>query len=373
MFPTHTPKEFRFARHLPVFFLHVPPRFQPYFYLSHVLKRTLLLPPVLSQWQLEAASPTRAEVDTRPTAPTLFKGGCCIDVYGRGDAEAAWRMGRIMLRFRPIAPKPVVDSSGAASVAVVSSSAGRKTRRKGSGGCRGRKARKMETGRSSSSKEGPASSSSVTSSSPTIVTLSLIPETPERKDDMAAERRCAGSEKLLAAALAPAWMGRGRAGETAAATGVAWPVTAVGSWVTVECVTDTWREGEVPWRSDEAVQAALSADDSPGFVSDEWGRVTWTNDAYRRMVSGGSLEGRWTAEEEEQVRVGLVARGAIPAAAEACRAFTCRVRVHYSRRPWRGKAACSASSLAAPCDVWRLDGGGSAWRLDVKAALSLSL
>lgn len=306
------------------------------------------------------------------------RGGCCIDVYGRGDAEAAWRMDRIMLRFRPIAPKPVVDSSGAAAdaaaaAAAASSSAGRKTRRKGSGGCRGRKARKTETGRSSSSKVDPASSSSGTSSSSTIVTLSLIPETPERKDDMSAERRCAGSEKLLATALAPAWMGRGRAVETAAATGVSWPVTAVGSWVTVECVTDTWREGEVPWRSDEAVQAALSADDSPGFVSDEWGRVTWTNEAYRRMVSGGSLEGRWMAEVEEQVRVGLVARGAVPAAADACRAFTCRVKVHYSRRPWKGKAGCSASSLAAPCDVWRLDSGGSAWRLDVKAALSLSL
>ncbi|KAK7858074.1 hypothetical protein CFP56_014543 [Quercus suber] len=29
------------------------------------------------------------------------------------------------------------------------------------------------------------------------------------------------------------------------------------------------------------------------------------------------------------------------------------------------------SSITLPCDVWRMDGGGFAWRLDVKAALSL--
>ncbi|XP_074568817.1 uncharacterized protein LOC141825329 [Curcuma longa] len=298
------------------------------------------------------------------------RGGCCFDVYGGGDAAAAWRMGRIMLRFRPIAPKPVVDSSLAASAATAAApSAGRKTRRKGpgAGGPRGRKARKVETLRSSSSTDDPASSSPATSSPSTIVTLSLMPETPERKDDRAAERRCLGSEQPLTPASVPAWTDRRREGETA---GVAWPVTAVGSysWVTVECVADMWKEEEVSWRSDEAVWAALAADDCPAFVSDVWDRVTWTNEAYRRMVAGTPLEGRGT---EEEVWVGLMTRGAV--LAEASRAFTCRVRVHYSRRPGRGKGASCSSSLAAPCDVWRLDDGGSAWRLDLKAALSLSL
>lgn len=299
------------------------------------------------------------------------RAGCCIDLYGGGDAAAAWRMGRIMLRFRPIAPKPVVDSSGAASASeatAAASSVGRKTRRKGSGGPRGRKARKAETLRSSSSKNDAASSSPTTSSPSMIVTLSLMPETPERRDDRAAERRCLGSEQPLAAASVPAWMDRGREGETA---GIASPVTAVlgsYSWVTVECVEDMWREREIPWRSDEAVWAALAEDDCPGFVSDEWDRVTWANEAYRRMVAGVPPEGRGTKEE---VRVGLLTRGAVPG--EAPRAFTCRVRVHYSRRAGRGKGASCSSSLAAPCDVWRLDGGGSAWRLDLKSALSLSL
>ncbi|KAG6535476.1 uncharacterized protein LOC121996346 [Zingiber officinale] len=298
------------------------------------------------------------------------RGGCCIDVYGRGDAAAAWRMGRIMLRFRPIAPKPVVDSSWAASAATAAaSSVGRKTtRRKGSGGYRGRKTRKVETLRSSSSKDDPALSSPAARTSPsTIVTLPLMPEIPERKDDRASERRCLGSGQPLATASTPAWMDPVRADETA---GFAWPATAVGSysWVTVECVVDVWKEEEVSWRSDEAVWAALTADDCPGFVSDVWDRVTWTNEAYRRMVAGMPLEGRGA---EEDVWVGLMTKGAVPA--EASRPFTCRVRVHYSRRPGRGKGASCSSSLAAPCDVWRLADGGSAWRLDLKAALSLSL
>ncbi|WOL14352.1 hypothetical protein Cni_G23132 [Canna indica] len=317
------------------------------------------------------------------------RGGCCIAMYGGGgDAEAAWRMGRIMLRFRPIAPKPAVGSPAVAAAAEAATG-GRRPKRKGSrnpgGRGRGRKPRKVEASSSPSKDDGKTSTSSssssttTTTSSLTIVTLPLMPETPERKDDPAdTPRESPGSHSHHSPAhVVPAWMARAE-GEAPARAGVVVvaprPVRAVGSWVTVECVTDTWREGEVAWRSDEAVRAALEADECPGFVSDEWGRVTWTNEAYRRMVAGsGDASSEGGAEEEEDVRVGLVARGLVPAAA-ACRAFTCRVRVRYARRPAKRHGSLSAcASLAAPCDVWRLDDGGWGWRLDVKAALSLSL
>ncbi|URE10406.1 hypothetical protein MUK42_21637 [Musa troglodytarum] len=256
---------------------------------------------------------------------------------GGGDANVAWKVDRIMLKFRPIAPKPVVGSPTVVAAAPKEASAGaRRPKRKGAAisavAARGRKPRKDE-GKSFSST--------------TIVTLPLMPETPERKGDPAGAppKWCPTPP-----AVAPTWMGLGE------------PVRAVVSWVTVECVTDTWREGEVSWKNDEVARAALAADECPGFVSDEWGGVTLTNEAYRRMVLAGGVE----EEEEEEVRVGLVTRGLVPAAG-TCRAFSCRVRVRHAERP------TGPPSLAAPCDVWRLDGGGCAWRLDVKAALSLSL
>ncbi|CAL9086274.1 unnamed protein product [Musa acuminata var. zebrina] len=278
---------------------------------------------------------------------------------GGGDADVARKVGRAMIRFRPIAPKPAAGSPSAVAAAAEAAAAPRRPKRKGSAnpasGASGRKPRKAEAN--------PSPSSS------TIVTLSLIPETPERKGDReVAPKRSPSFPSPPSAVVVPR---------------VVPPVGAIGSWVTVECVTETdaWREGEVAWRSDEAVAAALAADECPGFVSDEWDRVTWINEAYRRMVVGtaqrcSSLEGGGAAEKEEEVRVGLVSQGLLPAVGR-CRAFTCWVRVWYARRLRRTKGPPSlpppsSSSLAAPCDVWRLDGGVCAWRLDVKAALSLS-
>ena len=47
-------------------------------------------------------------------------------------------------------------------------------------------------------------------------------------------------------------------------------------------------------------------------------------------------------------------------------AFTCRVRVVQCDTLGKER-----SSLTLPCDVGIMDGGGFAWRLDVKAALCL--
>ncbi|XP_038974169.1 uncharacterized protein LOC103715873 [Phoenix dactylifera] len=322
------------------------------------------------------------------------RGGCCISKYGGeggGDyrADVAWKVGRIMLRFRPIAPKPEAAAPVAAVAPAETRTAGRARRKAGGGGGgregrRGRKGRKIvtgafkeETGAYKEEKEEKLSSSSSDLSaagSGTTVTLPLMPETPERKE------AAPPAEVPAVPYLIPAWL-RGREGGAAGGGGgggevvAPRPVRPAGSWVTVECVTDTWREGEVGAAvpgGDEAVRAALEADEAcPGVISDAWDRVTWTNEAYRRMVVGRAAEdGKQGAEEEEEeeeedVRVALVTRGMVPGA--TCRAFTCRVRVRYSSRR-RGRG-----SLAAPCDVWRMDDGGYAWRLDVKAALSLSL
>ncbi|OEL27315.1 hypothetical protein BAE44_0011660 [Dichanthelium oligosanthes] len=55
---------------------------------------------------------------------------------------------------------------------------------------------------------------------------------------------------------------------------------AAASWLTVEEVTATWRNGEAP-----VCVGPGTDDDAPTFVSDQWGRVTWSNAAFSRAVS----------------------------------------------------------------------------------------
>ncbi|PKI53308.1 hypothetical protein CRG98_026336 [Punica granatum] len=136
----------------------------------------------------------------------------------------------------------------------------------------------------------------------------------------------------------------------------------VEAWVMVECVMDTWVDGYAIGRTDEEKRRNLAADTCPGFVSDGLGRVTWTNAAFRQTVGQGEpgVDVAVCLVMKDQgvpVTVGLLAQAA---------AFTCRVRMQYAC----GKEK-AGSSLTLPCDVWRMDGGGFAWRLDVKAALSL--
>jgi hypothetical protein len=83
-------------------------------------------------------------------------------------------------------------------------------------------------------------------------------------------------------------------------------------------------------------------DTCPGFISDGYGRVTWINGAYREMMGEGVVA---LVMKVNGVRVVQFACG----------------------------SGRERNSLTVPCDVWRMDCGGFAWRLDVKAALSLRL
>lgn len=270
-------------------------------------------------------------------------------------ADVAWKVGRIMLKYRPIAPKPASScSSGAGAAGAGALEASRTTR-----GKRKSCAKECKRERKSTKKE----------ESSTITTLPLMPETPERKEEPAPAPTTSSDTASPAASFeghvpapprfpcAPTW-------QVVAPR----PVRPVGSWVTVEKVTDTWRSGEPVLWDEEAVKRILERDTCPAFVSDELEAVTWTNSAYKKMVVGTTATAEEVEEEEgeEEVRVALVSRaGMVP---EGVTCFTCRVRVRYACRSRRG-----TMSMAAPCDVWRLADGKLVWRLDVKAALSLGL
>lgn len=267
------------------------------------------------------------------------------------------KVDRIMLRFRPIAPKPVNGGATAENGGVcVKSGRGR--------GKRGRCVKARCNNNNNNKRKRTVKGGS--GEEKTVVTLPLLPETPEPAKE---------SEKLRNSATS--WLSFESSEDSGYTTSrrnkvggmnmvmQRRPVRVVGSCVTVDCVTDTWVEGDGLGFTDEERKMNLERDTCPGFVSDGVGRVVWTNGAYRNMV------GHDDDEEGEEMMVWLVMkeRAAVAVGMSSYPAFTCRVRVQNSGRG--GSSAQDWSSLTLPCDVWRMENGGFAWRLDVKAALCL--
>ncbi|XP_065853462.1 uncharacterized protein [Euphorbia lathyris] len=273
------------------------------------------------------------------------RGGCCIAKYGGGGGGAydISTVNRIMMKFRPIAPKPANGTSSSPEISETSPKSGRGRRRLSTTNnnnkrCNNRKRKEKKNA---------------------AVTLPLLPETPAKKESPA------GQTKNM-----PTWLSFGSKGNGQDEMMLGMPHVArvvIGSCVTVECVTDTWVDVDGLWCRDREGRINLEKDKCPGFISDGYGRVTWTNEAYKKMVTDG--EG---GDGRGEVVVWLVMKdkATVTAALARNQAFTCRVRVQNQRSYGNGK---EKSSITLPCDVWRIDGGGGgfAWRLDVTAALSL--
>ncbi|XP_044478588.1 uncharacterized protein LOC123205637 [Mangifera indica] len=139
--------------------------------------------------------------------------------------------------------------------------------------------------------------------------------------------------------------------------GVSDQTTVVESWVTVESMKETCMEGRgLLGSTDVERMNNLESDTCPGFISDGLNRVQWVNGAYRRMVMG------YKEGDESQIMVGLIMKEQFPVCVYS--SFTTMVRVQYT---WKKEKY----SKMVPCDVYRMDCGGFAWRLDVEAALSL--
>ncbi|KAL5205765.1 hypothetical protein ABZP36_033974 [Zizania latifolia] len=315
------------------------------------------------------------------------KGGCCLEprhgtaAAGAGEPAAmAWQMGKIMLKFRPIAPKPASMALAPTLAPVTTVGAGRGKRKAGnaSGRRRGRKPKKATTSAAAANAQAPAaetvpkvgdckererekekSLSSPSSSSSEMTSVDSSPPSPPSATATLPLFCVPPVEKVQVVLAAeqppPVAPSAGGAVQAVATPRARLSAAAV---VSVEDVTSVWRDGESPYF---AARAGAGDDDAPAFVSDQWGRVTWKNAAFHRAVAPETAA-------PDQVRVALAAKGAAAAlpAWGTCAGFTCRVRVQH---------ACQRrGSLVAPCDVWRLDaGGGYLWRLDLQAALSLSV
>uniref|UniRef100_A0A7C8ZV59 DUF7950 domain-containing protein n=1 Tax=Opuntia streptacantha TaxID=393608 RepID=A0A7C8ZV59_OPUST len=280
------------------------------------------------------------------------RGGCCIAKYAEGHVAAydTSKMDTIMMRFRPIAPKPAVGSA--------SSDGGGAHTKAGPGG-KGRRRSTSRRKRKSCSPDRTAKTTTHHGLMKSAVTLPLIPEAPdlsptgklqarpiwlsfnnkENNHLVVGDNYCQGDSRVIPYQTAMVLPRQEKV---------------IASYVIVEGITDTWTGDQV------MMNRRLEEDKCPGLITDAWYRVWWTNEAYRRMVMGDT----W---HHQKMAVWVMMEEKVP---DTLQAFTCRVRVQRSSD---GKESTgSSSTLTLPCDVWRIDGGGwFAWRLDVDAALSL--
>ncbi|KAJ4901026.1 Uncharacterized protein Rs2_14977 [Raphanus sativus] len=255
----------------------------------------------------------------------------------------------LMLRYRPIAPKPTTDQP--CGTGDNSYGMSKRTKRKyvrvsknNKTTCRGKSRSDVSDGREQAG----------------VVTLQLLPE----KSDLSG-----GFTPLDQDSLDPSvkTINGVETRETNTWAMFNGGVTAeVETWVTVESVTGVYdgsSSSPAVGCTDIEMVDNLGKDMCPAFVSDASNRVVWVNEAYRRNVSGED----WSSSLPlPDVTVWLVAEDSTVAMYCNYRAFTCRVRMQYT---WQE----TKYTKTVPCDVWKMEFGGFAWRLDTTAALTLWL
>ncbi|CAK9143460.1 unnamed protein product [Ilex paraguariensis] len=312
------------------------------------------------------------------------RGGCCIARYA-GCSYDMSKVDRIMLRFRPIAPKPAVGGSvsdgstpGKRKVSVKAGRGKRRYVRDGNSFNKKCNNRKRKGSPEETDPFDKNNSGGSVSGGETAVTLPLLPEEPDPKDSLGGASSGDHSDVTVtidSVKNVPIWLSFDNShpvndghltsgfGHVASRTDrtvvmIPQPIRLVGSYVTVECVTETWVDGYGLGSTDKERVMNLERDACPGFISDCLNSVKWANGAYREEM----LFGPGQVDGGDVMRVRLVIKDGV-SLPEMCPAFTCRLKVVTC-----GK---ERSSVTVPCDVWRMEGGGFAWRLDVKAALCL--
>ncbi|ESW27517.1 hypothetical protein PHAVU_003G209000 [Phaseolus vulgaris] len=286
------------------------------------------------------------------------RGGCCIARYVPAASHVS-TMDKIMLRFRPIAPKPASDASSSESSDALLKT--RTSKRKCVSDINCNTKRRTRRRKNTSSPE--LKQKQMRKRKQPAVTLPLLPETPDRKDSPvrdltppiakeAGNNYTNNSNNYLKKNV-PVWLSFERRSLTRKVEPYDAMMAGCCSCVTVECVTNAWVEGEWLGSTDEERRVRLKRDTCPGLITDGYGMVTWRNEAYCEMMKG-----------ERDGAVFLVIKEGLLLPYPS---FTCKVKV--VQYVWGRER----SSVTLPCDVWRMDSGGFVWRLDVKTALSLKL
>ncbi|GER47476.1 unnamed protein product [Striga asiatica] len=251
-------------------------------------------------------------------------------------------MSRIMLRFRPIAPKPA--SGGGSSSGEADPERWKRAKRKyvRSRGRRGKQ--------SARSKPPSPEISTVEVETPPAragVTLQLL---PERSEEISYSSDLRTSDSGGGGSWPPAVDGGERS-----PPGIRRVGSTIETLIIVERVTEGYEDVGLGFSDEEWVRS-LERDTCPGFISNPRNNVIWVNEAYKKVVG---------AREKGFVAVWLVVQDVLP---QFYPSFACRVRVVQ-----RGGQGQNWNKIL-PCDVWRMvESHGFAWKLDVNTALSLSI
>ncbi|KAL3829513.1 hypothetical protein ACJIZ3_018315 [Penstemon smallii] len=271
-------------------------------------------------------------------------------------------MNNIMLRFRPIAPKPPGGEAISDSADLERRNGGarngvkRAKRKYVRVRCRQNKRKTIKSGKSS-----PPEKSVVEDASPpgsgVVKTLQLLPDHRSESDLSCCNNNIqenSSTEKFTVDYELTADYGGG-------AVSLNSYRSAIETWIVVECVTDLTVTDVGVWLglSDREKISQLEVDTCPGFVTDGTNHVVWLNEACRKMV------GREVVGDGGGVIVRLVVKENLPL---FCPSFACRVRVIQ-----QAKQGQKWNNKIVPCDVWRMEFSGFAWKLDVTTALSLSI
>ncbi|XP_055806484.1 uncharacterized protein LOC129875078 [Solanum dulcamara] len=262
-----------------------------------------------------------------------------------------------MLRFRPIAPKPVANSSGSGSTPEthnVDVAGKRRTKRKY---VRVKKNNKCKNKKEEKEK---SDGSLVLDDHQTVVTLQLLPESSGGIKSSPENRSYPKTINFFVQERS-IWMNKNilSIGAPDPSDDIRSP-TVVESLVMVDGITNsTLVDLSALGSTDMEKMMNLQRDTCPGFISDGLESVKWVNLAYRRMIYPVDDGG-----EPPEMTVRLVVKEKKSAPLLLLSVFACTVRIVYT---W--KEVKQARTM--PCDGWKMDFGGFAWRFDAKAALSL--
>ncbi|CAK9186976.1 unnamed protein product [Ilex paraguariensis] len=276
-----------------------------------------------------------------------------------GGAHDKTIFNRIMPRFRPIAPKPATDTSFPGNSPAVNQNkpiTKRRAKRKYVRVSRNRKYKKNKA------KE------KIDGFDDAVTTLPLPPQMAGLKTTSAAggppQNRDFPVVKSVPQLPLSINLNKSESGNMVAVggsdlsdrTAVMKSRRVVESWVIVEGLTEGCMDGGELGSTDMEKMKNLKMDTCPGLISDGFDKVQWVNLPYMRMVDPQIDE-----EPPPEMVAWLVVKDKLPVQKPV---FACRVRVVNT---WRKEK----QSQIMPCDVWRMDFGGFAWRLDVRTALSL--
>ncbi|OAY29598.1 uncharacterized protein LOC110602025 [Manihot esculenta] len=286
----------------------------------------------------------------------------------------------VMLRFRPIAPKPVTDGSSSGSWKPENKNGGVTSVRTKRKYVRVKKSNEYYKRRRKKKSSDLERDGREDDSNEKLLTLQLLPEKTDLTQDSTIVKGSSSRDdrtvrkELVQECTDPSSLLNSRKQVTddlclltfTDRTAAMAEKRTIETWVTVESVTDTCMDlvGGLG-STDEEKMNNLKKDTCPGFISDGRTKVEWVNEAYKKMVMVRPENNNRKYPPADEITVKLaIKEKLLPYLYNP--AFTCWVRLQYT---WQKEKF----SQMVPCDVWKMESGGYAWKLDIKAALSLGL